>query len=310
MIEIFELDNKNKEAEKLKKVDFKNEKEIENILEENPSIVSSSIIIARQGQLDFAGSKHIPDLIGVDEEGRIQVIELKNNQVSLDILPQVLRYQSSAKEYPSDIRLLWERFNDRPKGLELDTKLSPEIIIAAPSISRELKDTVTSMSMEFRLVEISKFKKEENIIVVSRQIEQREMERKSPSKGYEKGWAAFKNRKGASEEEIELMKYIANELTDFFEDKGWNIEMNFKQNYIAFQYGGNLNVATMKRRKGRVRIKIKTGTKPSKLKIEIPDNWGLEWDEKHKEIIIHISSKDLDMELIGKLLGKAYSYVK
>lgn len=115
MIKIFELEETN-EVEKLEKADFKIEEEIEDILEENPQIVGSSVVLARQKQVDFAGIKHIPDLIGVNGEGRIQVIELKNRPTDLDILPQVLRYQSSAKKYPSDIKLMWETSDVKTEG--------------------------------------------------------------------------------------------------------------------------------------------------------------------------------------------------
>lgn len=188
-------------------------------------------------------------------------------------------------------------------------ELDPEIIIAAPSISRELKETVASMNMKFRLVEISKFRKEDSMMIVSHEIEQPEMERKGPREGYKKGWSAFKKRKNASEEEIELMKTIADKLTDLFEEKGWNIEMDFKRNYIAFQYG-NRNIVTMKRRKNRARLKIKTGVSPPELEFEIPDDLETGWDEKHEEVIFYIKSKSFDISRIEKLFEKAYSYVK
>ena len=81
---------------------FESETEFEEYIYKNQELLGDIFIIHRQIR---TGSKQgIPDLLGVDQDESVCIIEMKNIEVSEEILPQVLGYAIWAETNPDSIK--------------------------------------------------------------------------------------------------------------------------------------------------------------------------------------------------------------
>ena len=82
---------KNKQITKrILKNPFNSEEEFEKIVFEKPEILEDIFLPKRQVR---TGNKSgIPDIVGIDKDGNICIVEMKNNTVDASIIPQVLQY--------------------------------------------------------------------------------------------------------------------------------------------------------------------------------------------------------------------------
>lgn len=84
---------------------FQSESEMEKYIFANQDLLGDVYIICRQVK---TGQKQgIPDMLGVDQDARICIIELKNQQADENILPQALGYAIWAETNPDSIKAIW-----------------------------------------------------------------------------------------------------------------------------------------------------------------------------------------------------------
>jgi hypothetical protein len=96
---------------------FKNEEEFEKAVFETPEILEDIFLLKRQVR---GGSKTgIPDIIGVDNDGNVCIIEMKNVDVDASIIPQVLQYAFWAESNPDSIKSLWLECDNKPENLSI-----------------------------------------------------------------------------------------------------------------------------------------------------------------------------------------------
>lgn len=90
---------KNKQTTKsLLATPFKSEEEFEKIIFETPEILEDIFLLKRQVR---GGNKAgIPDIVGIDNDGNICIVEMKNVTVDASIIPQVLQYAFWAETNP------------------------------------------------------------------------------------------------------------------------------------------------------------------------------------------------------------------
>jgi len=67
---------------------FNTEEEFEKIVFETPEILGDVFLIKRQ--IRGGNKPGIPDIIGVDTDGNVCIVEMKNIEVDASIVPQVL----------------------------------------------------------------------------------------------------------------------------------------------------------------------------------------------------------------------------
>lgn len=82
---------------------FKTEEEFERTVFGTAELLEDISLLKRQVR---GGNKPgIPDIIGVDSDGSICILELKNKSVDASIIPQVLEYAIWAETNPDSIKL-------------------------------------------------------------------------------------------------------------------------------------------------------------------------------------------------------------
>ena len=149
---------------------FKTEEEFEKIIYETPEILEDMFLIKRQIR---EGSK--PGVIGVDNDGNICIVEMKNVTVDAWIIPQVLQYAFWAETNPESIKSLWLECENKPDDLSIswDT-FQVRIVIIAPHISRSTLDIANKIKYPVDLIEIKRWVEEGNqLLLVNKLVEER-----------------------------------------------------------------------------------------------------------------------------------------
>jgi len=224
-----------KETKILKQTNFKAEEEFENLVFKTPELLEDVFLIKRQVR---GGNKPgIPDIIGVDEDGNICIIEMKNVTVDSDVIPQVLAYALWAEKYPDSIKSLWLECEDKPEDLEIDwDEAEIRIIIIAPKILNSTLEYVNKIDYTVDLFEVRQYLDNDNQFYVLSKLEAENSKKVKTVRG----------RQEYDEEEYKKL-YNHNSVKEFFmyireveniiKDNNWQLETNYKKRYCSFKYG-------------------------------------------------------------------------
>jgi hypothetical protein len=135
---------------------FRSEEEFERIVFTTSELLDDVFLIKRQVR---GGVKPgIPDIVGVDGDGSICILEMKNVPVDAGIIPQVLEYAIWAETNPDSIKSLWLECDDKPEDLEMDwDDFEVRILIIAPSIHRTTLKFVERINYPVDLIEVKRW---------------------------------------------------------------------------------------------------------------------------------------------------------
>jgi RecB family endonuclease NucS len=92
---------KNKETIPVNVRPFTTEEEFEQTVFDTPAVLGDIYLLKRQ--VRGGGKPGIPDIIGVDAQGKVCVVEMKNTSVDASVIPQVLGYAIWAESRASCI---------------------------------------------------------------------------------------------------------------------------------------------------------------------------------------------------------------
>jgi len=134
---------------------FASEKKLEEYIYNNQELLGDVYVIHRQIR---TGSKEgIPDMLGVDQDGRVCIIELKNNEANEDILPQALSYAIWAETNPDSIKAIWLESKRKPEDIEIDwDNLDLRVILIAPSFKLTVPRMAGKMGYPIELMQVLK----------------------------------------------------------------------------------------------------------------------------------------------------------
>lgn len=215
---------------------FKSEEEFEKTVFGTSELLGEITLIKRQVR---GGNKAgIPDIIGIDTDGSICILELKNKSVDASIIPQVLEYAIWAETNPDSIKSLWLQLNEKPEEVEINWEI-PEvrILIIAPSISRSTLEFVERINYPVDLVEIKRWIEGENQILMVNKLETEEKNYKiRPVKGlktYDETYYKSKRNKNS----VDFFLQYVSEVEKIIKSKGWNLDTKFNAYQCAFKSG-------------------------------------------------------------------------
>lgn len=109
----------------------------------NPTHSKSDVddIFLLKRQIRGGTKQGIPDIVGLDKDGNICIIEMKNVTVDASIIPQVLQYAFWAETNPDSIKSLWLEVETKPDDLSVSwDDFEVRIIVIAPTILRSTLD--------------------------------------------------------------------------------------------------------------------------------------------------------------------------
>ena len=224
------------ETKSLLSTPFKTEEEFEKEIFNTQEILEDIFLIKRQ--IRGGNKTGIPDIVGIDNDGNICIIEMKNVAVDASIIPQVLQYAFWAETNPDSIKTLWLECENKPDDLSISwDSFQVRIIVIAPSIFRSTLDIVDKINYPVDLIEVKRWVEGQNSMFLVNKLEtERKSIRSKPTTGLQVYDEDFYKKEFNKQSAIEFIKY-AKEVERFIAAKDWNLELKFNKHYCGFKAG-------------------------------------------------------------------------
>lgn len=215
---------------------FKTEEELERIIFDESELLEEIFLLKRQVR---GGNKPgIPDIIGMDSDGNVCILEIKNVPVDEKIIPQVLQYAFWAETNPDSIKSLWLEKPDKPDGITPAwDNLQVRILVIAPTIHRSTFDLVDKIDYPVDLIEVCRWIDGKNeFLHVDKLAEEGPKARVRPAAGRPDYTEEFYKSTFNPRSVDEFLKY-SKEVEALIKAKGWGLDTNFKKLYCGFKAG-------------------------------------------------------------------------
>lgn len=214
---------------------FKSEEEFEKIVFETPQILEDIVLIKRQ--IRGGGKSGIPDIVGIDLDGNICIIEMKNVIVDPSIISQVLQYAFWAETNPDSIKSLWLEYEDKPDDLQTNwDAFQVRIIVIAPNILRATLDIVNKISYPVDLIEVRRWVEGDDQLLLVDKLEQEKRVKPTPVSGLQTYDAEFYKKEYNKNSAKDFLKYVK-EVESIIKAREWPLETNYKKHYCSFKAG-------------------------------------------------------------------------
>lgn len=217
---------------------FTSESEFENYVFKNQDLLGDVFILWRQ--IHTGNKQGIPDMLGVDQDSRICIIEMKNVQVSEEILPQLLGYAMWAENNPDSIKAIWLEAKNRPEDVQIDwDSLGIRVIVIAPSYRGNVLKMTDKINYEVNLVQIQRFSSDENEFVMVETLEDTISNKTKTTKVMgDWSWEYYESEHG--KEPTQEFHNAVDQLVSFVKKQGWNLPYNLNKNYTGFKLGNKV----------------------------------------------------------------------
>ena len=199
---------------------YPSEQELEKYIFSNQDLLGDVSIIYRQ--IKTGNKQGIPDMLGVDQDNRICIIELKNQIADEDILPQALGYAIWAETNPDSIKAIWLESKNKPEDITIDwDNIDIRVILIAPGF----KTTVPRMAgkigypNEFISVEFLENPAPRKITTTKATIDW--------------DWEYYESEHGV--EATALFRKVVDEIEDFVKKQKWSAPYNINKYYTGFK---------------------------------------------------------------------------
>jgi hypothetical protein len=179
----------------------------------------------------------IPDIIGVDSDGNVCIVEMKNTAVDASILPQVLQYALWAESNPDSIKSMWLEAPEQPEDVEISFEhYEVRIIVMAPSIDRSTLGLVDKINYPVDLVEVKRWVEGSSQFLLVNRLEADRPAKVRPVHGLEVYDREFYETHYNRTSVQHFLKY-AEDTTAFVRKSGWPLEPKFNKHYCGFKHG-------------------------------------------------------------------------
>lgn len=215
---------------------FETEEQFERTVFESSELLKDIFLLKRQVR---GGSKAgIPDILGIDADGNVCIIEMKNCDVDASIIPQVLQYAFWAETNPDSVKSLWLECESRPDDIEVHwDALQVRILVIAPTILRSTLAMVNRIKYEVDLIEVKRWSEGENEFLLVNQLEEEPgPKRIKPVTGLRNYDEAFYKTE-RNPKSVDAFLGYARQLDALARKQGWQLEMKFNRGYCGFKAG-------------------------------------------------------------------------
>jgi len=214
---------------------FQTEDEFEKLIFDTKEILEDIFLIKRQIR---GGSKTgIPDIVGIDKDGNICIVEMKNITVDPKIIPQVLQYAFWAETNPDSIKSLWLECENKPDNVTISwDDIQIRIIIIAPNILRSTMDIVNKINYPVDLIEVKRWIEEENQLLLVHKLEEEKKPPTTTAKGKQEYDEEFYKKEYNKNSAIDFFKYIK-EVENIITDNSWSLVTKYNKHYCGFKSG-------------------------------------------------------------------------
>lgn len=214
---------------------FKTEEEFEKTVFETSELLEDIFLLKRQ--VRGGGKAGIPDILGIDTDGNVCIIEMKNVPVDANIIPQVLQYAFWAESNPDSIKSLWLESENKPDDLAISwDDLQVRILVIAPSILRSTLDIVEKINYPVDLIEVTRWVEGENILLLVSKLEPELRTKPKPVSGLVTYDEEFYMQHHNKQSVKEFMNYV-HQVEQIVKQKEWALDQKFNKHYCAFKAG-------------------------------------------------------------------------
>lgn len=287
---------------------FTSEAELERYILDNQDVLGGDVYIIYR-QIRTGSKEGIPDMLGVDQDSRVCVVEIKNEEAGEDILPQALGYAIWAETNPDSIKAIWLESKKKPEGTELDWEnLDIRIILIAPSFKTAVPRMAGKIGYPVDLVQIRRYCFEEQEFLAVEVLESKPLRKVGVTKpAGEWDWDFYESEHG--KEATAQFRSAVEAISALATEQGWELPYNLNKYYTGFKLGN------------RVVFSVAWGgTYAWNLRLKLPEDiargfkgqlWEFQrYDSSFHEAVFRPSKPDSpDVSELKSLFVEAYQYV-
>ena len=217
---------------------FKSEAEFEKYIFENQDILGDVYVIHRQIR---TGSKQgTPDMLGVDQDARVCIVELKNQEAGEDILPQALGYAIWAETNPDSIKAIWLESKQKPEDVEIDwDNLDIRVVLIAPSFKSNVPRMAGKIGYPIDLVQVRRYGFEGEEFLLVEVLEEETPPKVSTTKTLGNwDWDFYESEHG--KEATSQFRKTVEAVAAFVDQQGWDVPYNLNKYYTGFKLGNKV----------------------------------------------------------------------
>lgn len=205
---------------------------------DNQEILGGDIYIIHR-QIRTGRKQGIPDMLGVDQDARICIIELKNDEASEDILPQALGYAIWAETNPDSIRAIWLESKQKPEDIEIDwDKLDIRVILIAPSFKATVPRMASKMGYSIDLIQVQRYCFEEEEFLLVEFLEDKPIKAGPTTVRGTWDWDFYESEHG--KEATAQFRQAVEAIAALVVREGWDIPYNLNKYYTGFKLGNRV----------------------------------------------------------------------
>lgn len=286
---------------------FKTEEQLEKYIFDNAELLEDVFIFKRQ--IRTGSRQGIPDMLGVDQDGTVCLIELKNDVATEDVLPQVLQYAIWAETNPDSIKALWLESKERPDDVEVNWDgFEIRILVIAPAFRPSVLSMSHKIGYVVELLQVKRFVSDTEEFVLVEKLEEVAPRRSKTTKGKQTWDRAFYEREHGKEATATWFS-VAAQMERIVKKHGWEIRKTFNKYYIGFRYG-NTNPFCLHW----------GGTRAWNIQAKVPEavarkfraaNWEFQrYDAGWKQAVIRPKNARAKVTELESLLKEAYQNIR
>jgi len=218
---------------------FDYEQQLEQYIFEHQEILGGDVVIIHR-QVRTGSREGIPDMIGVDQNGGICVIEVKNVVANESILPQALGYALWAEGNPDSLKAIWLESKNAPDDIAVDwSDLGIRVILIAPEFQPNVRRMALRIGFDIELLQVRRFGLDDDELLLVEVLD--EVPQRTPGVTRVKGdwtWAYYEQEHG--QEATAEFRTAVESLDAFVQRKGWQLRYNLNKSYTGFKLGHNV----------------------------------------------------------------------
>jgi len=217
---------------------FKSEAEFEKYIFANQDILGSDIYIIHR-QIRTGSRQGIPDMLGVDQDGRVCIIELKNHEADEGILPQALSYAIWAETNPDSIKAIWLESKQKPEEIEIDwDNLDIRLVLIAPSFKETVPRMIGKIGYPVDLVRVRRYSFEGEEFILVEVLEDKPVKVGITTVRRDWDWEFYESEHG--KEATAQFRRAVEAIAALVERHGWDLPYNVNKYYTGFKLGNKV----------------------------------------------------------------------
>lgn len=286
---------------------FESEEQFEKYIFDNQELLEDVYIFKRQ--VKTGNRQGIPDMLGVDQDGKVCLIEMKNEPVTESVLPQVLQYAIWAETNPDSIKALWLEAEHRPEELDINWEaLEIRIIVIGPDFRTNVLRMSHKIGYAIELLKVKRFVLDNEEFILMEQLEEPAARKPGITKGWQEYDRHYYEEEHGKDATGKVMR-VASDLEAFIKKQGWSMRMKLNKYYVGFKYG-NINPFSIHwsgTRAWNVQIKV---PEQAARKLQ-PKGWEMQrYDSGWKQAVFKRTTPKASINELAELLITAYESVR